>query len=84
MDLAPIHGRLVVVGVNRAEDSILPRVGIRKELNIKFVLGYQREDVSLVLDLMASRRDGVLVARGRDGQFVPTGNAGWLNAPSPG
>jgi threonine dehydrogenase-like Zn-dependent dehydrogenase len=43
MDLAPIHGRLVVVGVNRAEDTILPRVGIRKELNIKFVLGYQSD-----------------------------------------
>jgi (R,R)-butanediol dehydrogenase/meso-butanediol dehydrogenase/diacetyl reductase len=56
MDLLPIHGRLVVVGVNRGEDTILPRVAIRKELSIKFTLGYQREDFSLVLDLMASGR----------------------------
>jgi (R,R)-butanediol dehydrogenase / meso-butanediol dehydrogenase / diacetyl reductase len=56
MDLLPIHGCLVVVGVNRGEDTILPRVAIRKELTIKFALGYQREDFSLVLDLMASGR----------------------------
>lgn len=56
MDLLPIHGRLVVVGVNRGEDTILPRVAIRKELSIKFALGYQREDFALVLDLMASGR----------------------------
>lgn len=56
MDLAPIHGRIVVVGVNRGEDTILPRVAIRKELNVQFVLGYQREDFSLVLDLMATGR----------------------------
>lgn len=56
MDLLPVHGRLVVVGVNRGEDTILPRVAIRKELSIQFALGYQREDFSLVLDLMASGR----------------------------
>jgi (R,R)-butanediol dehydrogenase/meso-butanediol dehydrogenase/diacetyl reductase len=56
MDLLPIHGCLVVVGVNRGEDTILPRVAIRKELTIKFALGYQREDFSLVLDLMADGR----------------------------
>jgi (R,R)-butanediol dehydrogenase / meso-butanediol dehydrogenase / diacetyl reductase len=56
MDLLPIQGRLVVVGVNRGEDTILPRVAIRKELSIKFALGYQREDFALVLDLMASGR----------------------------
>jgi 2-desacetyl-2-hydroxyethyl bacteriochlorophyllide A dehydrogenase len=56
MDLLPIHGRLVVVGVNRGEDTILPRVAIRKELTVNFVLGYQRDDFALVLDLMASGR----------------------------
>ncbi len=56
MDLLPVHGRLVVVGVNRGEDTILPRVAIRKELRLQFALGYQREDFALVLDLMASGR----------------------------
>jgi (R,R)-butanediol dehydrogenase/meso-butanediol dehydrogenase/diacetyl reductase len=56
MDLLPIHGCLVVVGVNRGEDTILPRVAIRKELTIRFALGYQREDFSLVLGLMADGR----------------------------
>jgi len=56
IDLSPIHGRVVVVGVNRGEDTIIPRVAIRKELSINFILGYQREDFALVLDLMASGR----------------------------
>jgi 2-desacetyl-2-hydroxyethyl bacteriochlorophyllide A dehydrogenase len=56
MELLPVHGQLVVVGVNRSEDVILPRVAIRKELAVRFALGYQREDFSLVLDLMESGR----------------------------
>ena len=54
--LAPTRGRIVVVGVNRGEDVILPRVAIRKELSLQFVLGYQHEDFALVLDLMAQGR----------------------------
>jgi threonine dehydrogenase-like Zn-dependent dehydrogenase len=46
----------MVVGVNRSEDVILPRVAIRKELSLQFVLGYQNEDFVLVLDLMAQGR----------------------------
>lgn len=54
--VAPVRGRVVVVGVNRGEDTILPRVAIRKELSLQFVLGYQHEDFALVLDLMAQGR----------------------------
>ena len=54
--LAPTRGRIVVVGVNRGEDVILPRTAIRKELALQFVLGYQHEDFVLVLDLMAQGR----------------------------
>ena len=53
---APTRGRIVVVGVNRGEDVILPRMAIRKELALQFVLGYQHEDFALVLDLLAQRR----------------------------
>lgn len=56
IDLAPVHGRIVVVGVCRHEDSILPRIAIRKELTVRFVLGYTREEFELVLDLLAARR----------------------------
>ena len=54
--LAPTRGRIVVVGVNRGEDVILPRTAIRKELSLQFVLGYQHEDFALVLDLLAQGR----------------------------
>ncbi len=54
--LAALRGRIVVVGVNRNEDTILPRVGIRKELLLQFALGYVRDDFALVLDLMAGGR----------------------------
>ncbi len=56
IDLAPLKGRIVVVGVCRGEDTILPRVALRKELSIQFVLGYTREEFALVLDLLAARR----------------------------
>jgi threonine dehydrogenase-like Zn-dependent dehydrogenase len=56
ISIAPVRGRIMVVGVNRSEDVILPRVAIRKELSLQFVLGYQNEDFVLVLDLMAQGR----------------------------
>lgn len=56
IDLAPLHGRIVVVGVCRGEDRIFPRVALRKELGIQFVLGYTREEFALVLDLLAAGR----------------------------
>lgn len=56
MDVAPIRGRIIVVGVCRQEDTIMPRVGIRKELGLRFVLGYDRDEFELVLALLAQRR----------------------------
>ena len=56
MDLAPLRGTVVVVGVCRGEDRILPRVAIRKELTLRFVLGYDREEFAMVLDLLAAGR----------------------------
>lgn len=56
MDFAAVRGRIVVVGVNRHEDAIMPRVGIRKELRLQFVLGYVAEDFRLVLDMLADGR----------------------------
>jgi len=56
MGLAGVRGRIVVVGVYRHEDPIIPRVGIRKELTLQFVLGYVAEDFRLVLDMLADGR----------------------------
>lgn len=54
MDLAATRGRIIVVGVCRHEDTILPRVAIRKELLLQFVLGYTDEDFGLSIDLLRS------------------------------
>jgi (R,R)-butanediol dehydrogenase / meso-butanediol dehydrogenase / diacetyl reductase len=56
IDIAPVHGRVVVVGVCRHEDSILPRIAIRKELTVQFALGYTRDEFALVLDMLAAGR----------------------------
>ncbi len=56
MDIAPSRGTIVVVGVCRGEDTILPRAAIRKELSLRFVLGYTRDEFALVLDLLAAGR----------------------------
>jgi len=56
MELVAVRGRVVVVGVYRHEDAIMPRVGIRKEAAVQFVLGYVPEDFRLVLDMLASGR----------------------------
>lgn len=56
LDVAPLHGQIVVVGVCRTEDTILPRVAIRKELSLRFVLGYDAAEFGMVLDLLAAGR----------------------------
>jgi (R,R)-butanediol dehydrogenase/meso-butanediol dehydrogenase/diacetyl reductase len=56
IELAPLRGRIVVVGVCRGEDQIFPRVALRKELSIQFVLGYTRDEFAMVLDMLGSRR----------------------------
>lgn len=56
IDTAPLLGRIVVVGVCRQEDTILPRVAIRKELSIRFVLGYDRREFEMVLGMLADGR----------------------------
>jgi (R,R)-butanediol dehydrogenase / meso-butanediol dehydrogenase / diacetyl reductase len=52
--IAPLHGRIVVAGVCRVEDRVMPRMAIRKELSLKFVLGYTRDEFAIVLDMLAS------------------------------
>ena len=56
IDVAPLHSRIVVVGACRQEDAFVPRVALRKELTLHFVLGYTREEFALVLDMLADGR----------------------------
>jgi 2-desacetyl-2-hydroxyethyl bacteriochlorophyllide A dehydrogenase len=56
IDFAPLHGRIIVVGVCRGEDTILPRVALRKELSIRFVPGYTRAEFAMVLEMLAAGR----------------------------
>ena len=56
IELAPVHGRIVVVGVCRHEDTFLPRIALRKELTVQFALGYTRDEFAIVLDMLATGR----------------------------
>lgn len=66
IELAGLRGLIVVVGVCRHDDTIMPRAAIRKELSLKFVLGYTDEDFRLSLDLLKApgfRADEMISAR---------------------
>ena len=60
---APRGGRIVVAGVCQQADTIMPLMGIMKELEIQFVLGYRPADFEYVIAMIASDRD----RRGCDG-----------------
>ena len=49
IELAPPRGRITVVGVCMEEDRLRPRMAIRKELSLRFVLAYDRADFARVL-----------------------------------
>ena len=50
---APPAARILVVGVCMENDSILPIIGINKELAIQFVLGYTPEEFNRTLGYIA-------------------------------
>jgi threonine dehydrogenase-like Zn-dependent dehydrogenase len=49
MAAAPVGARIVVVGVCMGKDAIEPMVGIGKELNVQYVLGYTPEEFAATL-----------------------------------
>ncbi|HEY0105584.1 MAG TPA: alcohol dehydrogenase catalytic domain-containing protein [Rhizomicrobium sp.] len=53
---APRGGRIVVAGVCQKPDTIMPLIGIVKELAIQFVLGYRPADFDYVIAMIASDR----------------------------
>jgi threonine dehydrogenase-like Zn-dependent dehydrogenase len=50
---APIWSRVVVVGVCMGSDRIRPSIGINKEIDLRFVLGYTPDEFRAALHLMA-------------------------------
>ncbi|HXC56982.1 MAG TPA: zinc-binding dehydrogenase [Rhizomicrobium sp.] len=53
---APRGGRIVVAGVCQQTDTIMPLMGIMKELEIQFVLGYRPADFDYVIAMIAADR----------------------------
>ncbi len=54
MQLAAIDGRVAVVGMCLAPDSIFPWWGMQKELDVRFSIYYGREDFTDTIDAFAS------------------------------
>lgn len=50
---APIWSRVVVVGVCMGSDQIRPSIGINKEIDLRFVLGYTPDEFRAALHLLA-------------------------------
>jgi (R,R)-butanediol dehydrogenase/meso-butanediol dehydrogenase/diacetyl reductase len=53
---APRGGKIVVAGACQQPDTIMPLIGIMKELNLQFVLGYRPADFDYVIAMIASDR----------------------------
>jgi threonine dehydrogenase-like Zn-dependent dehydrogenase len=56
MRIAPKNTRIVVVGACMQEDHIYPMLGIGRELNIQFVLGYEPGEFAAALTAIADQR----------------------------
>lgn len=53
---APRGARIVIAGVCQQPDTIMPLMGIIKELELQFVLGYRPADFDYVIAMIASDR----------------------------
>jgi len=53
---APRGARIVIAGVCQQPDTIMPLIGIMKEINLQFVLGYRPADFDYVIAMIASDR----------------------------
>ncbi|MDP3939069.1 MAG: alcohol dehydrogenase catalytic domain-containing protein [Deltaproteobacteria bacterium] len=53
VQMAGIQGRVVVVGVCMEPDTLMPVIGIMKEVELKFVLAYTKGEFQEVVDALA-------------------------------
>lgn len=56
MKMAPRGGKIVVAGVCSKPDTILPLMGIMKEITLQFVLAYRKRDFEMIAGWMAADR----------------------------
>ena len=56
MMIAPRNCKIVVAGVCQQMDTIMPLIGIVKELCLQFVLGYRSADFDFVIDMISKDR----------------------------
>jgi 2-desacetyl-2-hydroxyethyl bacteriochlorophyllide A dehydrogenase len=56
MMMAPRNAKIVVAGVCQQMDTILPLMGVVKELTLQFVLGYRPADFDFIIDMIAKDR----------------------------
>jgi (R,R)-butanediol dehydrogenase/meso-butanediol dehydrogenase/diacetyl reductase len=56
MMMAPRNCKIVIAGVCQQMDMIMPLIGIVKELNLQFVLGYRPADFDYVIEMIAKDR----------------------------
>lgn len=56
IDVAPFGAEVVVVGFCMDRDSFMPAAAMVKELNMKFVIGHEKPDFQLVVDMLAAGR----------------------------
>lgn len=78
---APIHSRVVVVGVCMGSDPIRPAIAINKEIDLRFVLGYTPTEFREALHLMADGKvdptplmTGTVGLGGADAAFTALGD----------
>jgi len=53
---APLRTRVVVVGVCMQNDTFRPAMAVNKEIDLRFVLGYDPSEFAQTLDMLASGR----------------------------
>lgn len=59
IQMSNIHGRVIVVGVCMEPDTLTPVIGIMKEVEVKFVMAYTKQEFQESIDALA---DGTLRA----------------------
>jgi len=59
MDIAAVDGRVVVVGVCITDDSFVPYTGLRKELDVRYALYYDRSDWVATIDALDRHQLGL-------------------------
>ncbi|GMG88364.1 zinc-binding dehydrogenase [Biformimicrobium ophioploci] len=56
MEIAPYGGKIIPVGVCEQPDSVMPFLGLIKELNVQFAIAYTKDDFETSIAMLAEKR----------------------------